>query len=547
MNIFRLLLKISWRKLILAVASGLLSGVSNIVIIALINHIINYPVLKTSTIFIFASLCLLKLFANVFTQFILIQLSQQAILNLRMSLSHCILASPQLHLENLGSHQLLAALTDDIISVSSTVVVLPNLVINITTVIGCLLYLSWLSPSVFLIFVIFITIGFFSYQLPTNKAIFFGKLAREQQDKLFQHFRSITEGTKELKLHRHRRQAFLNNLQDTALTYRRLNVIAATIFAAAASWGHLLFFVAIGFFIFILPFFNIVKTSILSGYILTIIYLIAPLDYIMSTVSVFGTATVALNKVESLNLSLLTDSENLTSFKEENLFCQSLELVNVTHTYYQEQEDSSFVVGSIDLTFKGGELVFIVGGNGSGKSTLVNLITGLYIPEKGCIRLNKNLITTDLQEWYRQHFSVVFSSFYLFDNFLNLGKNIPDTQVESYLHQLQLNHKVKVKNGVLSTTALSQGQRKRLALLTAYLEDRPIYVFDEWASDQDPIFKKIFYTEILPDLKKKGKTVLVVTHDEQYFDLCDRIINLDYGQIKSDQYVSHRAIEKKLE
>ncbi|MBC6432987.1 cyclic peptide export ABC transporter [Nostoc sp. HG1] len=536
MNIFNLLLKSSWKKFILAVAAGLLSGVSNAAIIALINHIINYPILKTSIILIFAGLCLVKLLANVLTQSLLIQLSQKAILDLRILLSERILASPLFHLEQLGSHRLLATLTDDIQAVSNTVFVLPNLVINIATVVGCLLYLCYLSSDVFLMIVIFIVIGIFSYQLPKSKATSFLTLAREQQDKLFKHFRSLIEGTKELKLHRYRRQAFLlNDLQDTAQTYRLQNVIGTTIFAAAASWGHLLFFVAIGFISFILPALNIIKTSILSGYILTIIYLITPLDYIMSILPVFSRVTVALKKIESLNLSLITNSENLTDLEESDLYCQRLELVNVTHTYHQEQEDSAFILGSIDLTFKGGELVFIVGGNGSGKSTLVKLITGLYIPETGEIKLNGKQITTDLQEWYRQHFSAVFSDFYLFENFLNLGKDIPDTQVEYYLRQLQLNHKVKVKNGVLSTTALSQGQRKRLALLAAYLEDRPIYVFDEWASDQDPIFKKIFYTQILPDLNKKDKTVLVVTHDEQYFHLCDRIIKLDYGKVITSQ------------
>src|SRR5258706_5868064 len=106
-----------------------------------------------------------------------------------------------------------------------------------------------------------------------------------------------------------------------------------------------------------------------------------------------------------------------------------------------------------------------------------------------------------------------------------------DDQAKVYLKQLHLNHKVKVKDGLLSTTAVSQGQRKRLALLTAYLEDRPFYLFDEWASDQDPYFKNIFYTQLLPELKARGKTVLVITHDDKYFDLADRIIKLDYGKL----------------
>jgi putative ATP-binding cassette transporter len=125
----------------------------------------------------------------------------------------------------------------------------------------------------------------------------------------------------------------------------------------------------------------------------------------------------------------------------------------------------------------------------------------------------------------------VFADFYLFDNLLGLNNPNLDRQAAQYLHHLHLQHKVKVNNGVLSTTSVSQGQRKRLALLTAYLEDRPFYLFDEWASDQDPHFKNVFYTQLLPELKARGKTVLVITHDDRYFGVADRIIKLDYGKI----------------
>jgi putative ATP-binding cassette transporter len=176
-----------------------------------------------------------------------------------------------------------------------------------------------------------------------------------------------------------------------------------------------------------------------------------------------------------------------------------------------------------------------VGGNGSGKSSLAKLITGLYIPENGEIILDENLITENNREWYRQHFSVVFSDFYLFEELLGLENNNLDIQAQKYLEKLQLDHKVKIENGQLSTTALSQGQRKRLALLTAYLENRQIYLFDEWAADQDPLFKDIFYTQLLPELKTQGKTILVISHDDHYFHLADRIIKLNYGKIEFDK------------
>src|SRR5205823_2916560 len=150
--------------------------------------------------------------------------------------------------------------------------------------------------------------------------------------------------------------------------------------------------------------------------------------------------------------------------------------------------------------------------------------------ERGEIRLDGQPITDKNRDDYRQLFSAVFEDFCLFESLLGLHGDGLDAQAQDYLVQLHLHHKVRVNDGKLSTTALSRGQRKRLALLTAYLEDRPFYVFDEWASDQDPLFKEIFYTQLLPDLKARGKTALVITHDDKFFHLADRTIKLDYGK-----------------
>jgi putative ATP-binding cassette transporter len=64
--------------------------------------------------------------------------------------------------------------------------------------------------------------------------------------------------------------------------------------------------------------------------------------------------------------------------------------------------------------------------------------------------------------------------------------------------------------------------------------DRPIYVFDEWASDQDPAFKQIFYGDILPALKARGKAVIVISHDDRYYRVADRIVKLERGKIEYD-------------
>ncbi|GAD86298.1 ATP-binding cassette domain-containing protein [Nocardia asteroides] len=194
-------------------------------------------------------------------------------------------------------------------------------------------------------------------------------------------------------------------------------------------------------------------------------------------------------------------------------------------------EDAGFRLGPIDLVFEPGQITFIVGGNGSGKSTLAKLITGLYVPRSGSLSLNGERIDHDNIEWFRQNSSAVFTDFHLFEDYLGFDRPGIDAEVQRYLEELQIAHKVTVRDGKLSTVDLSQGQRKRLALLTALLEDRQIYVFDEWAADQEPRFREVFYREILTDLKRRGKTVIVITHDDRYFDCADQLVKLDFGLV----------------
>jgi putative ATP-binding cassette transporter len=212
-----------------------------------------------------------------------------------------------------------------------------------------------------------------------------------------------------------------------------------------------------------------------------------------------------------------------------------VDLVGVRHTYRDNDKVDEFQIGPLDLTIYPGELIFLIGGNGSGKTTLAKLLLGLYEPLDGEILLDGKAVTLKTRDDYRQYFSVIFSDFYLFDRLF--GFSNPDLEARGHEHlvQLQLDHKVRIDKDKLSTVDLSQGQKKRLALLTAYLEDRPIYVFDEWASDQDPMFKQVFYYQILPELKARGKTVIVISHDDRYYNLADRIIKLERGQIEYDK------------
>lgn len=539
MNLIRLLLQTSWPIVTLAALAGFVSGASAAALIALINTAVSQPQLSATLIWSFAGVCFLRLTTSFASQVLLIYLSQNAIFNLRMLLSRRILATPLHQLEQIGAPRLLATLTDDIQSVANVVFNIPFICIDIAIVISCLAYLCWLSWTVFLFIVGFLLLGIFSYQLLDTKATHYIKLARDRQDSLFKHFRALTEAAKELKLHRERRQAFLReDLEETARSSQHHNIKGLTVYAILASWGRVLLFIAIGGLVFIVPKIQNIETPVLSGFTLTTIYLAQPLEEILGILPNFSRASVALSKIDSLGLLLSTHAEEESTLNSPlPSTWKRLELVGVTHTYRGEREEESFVLGPINLNFAPGELVFIVGGNGSGKSTLAKLITGLYIPEAGEIRVDSTSINNQNREWYRQQFSAIFSDFYLFDKFLGLDNEKLEIETKKYLNLLQIENKVEVKDGVLSTTALSQGQRKRLALLTAYLENRSIYLFDEWASDQDPVFKEIFYRQLLPALKNKGKTVLVISHDDRYFHTADRLVKLEYGKLEYDKQI----------
>lgn len=536
--------------LVLVIVAGIVGGASTTAFLAIINTAItNRTASLTNVILSFIAIALLGMVCRVASQMLLTRFTIGAVFQLRMQLCRQILAVPYRKLEQSGSHRLFAALTDDLPTIIGALTNIPILCTQAAIVVCSAIYLAWLSWSVFLVLAVFMGVGTFLYQMTTKRGLRHSRIVREEWTELLRHFRGLIDGTKELKLHRERRIDFLSrSLGATSASLSRHRIISSTTFILADFWVQIVVTSILGLLLFGLPAIRSLDVHVLTGYTLIFFYMLGPLQGVLGSLPGLGQANIAVTKVEELGLLLAANASEADSIpqRDHTSHWKRLELVGVTHSYHREREDGSFILGPIDVTIHPQELVFITGGNGSGKTTLVKLLTGLYHPEAGEIRLDDEVITAKNRDNYRQYFSVVFSDFHLFDSFFGLISPDLDAQALDYLIELQLDHKVQVKDGKLSTTDLSQGQRKRLALLTAYLEDRSIYVFDEWAADQDPQFKEIFYYKLLPDLKARGKTVIVISHDDRYFHVADRIIKLDYGKHVSGEYVSHlplRAID----
>lgn len=513
--------------------AGIISGLSSAALVALINSTLSNALDARLLPWLFGGLSIAVLTSGFLSHYLLKRLSAKIICDLRIHISRLILAAPYPYLQKLGKSALLANLTEDIAAIANASQLLPVVCINFVVVAGSMAYLSWLSWQLALVLGGVIAFGVLSSSLFREwpkEAVF---KAREEYDVLSSDFRALTEGIRELKLHRQRSDAFMaQSLAVSAETYSRYSFRGAVAYLWVNQWAQLLYYLAIGVILYVFPAWQAIDREVIGGYALVFLFMMTPLTLLTTSLPVFSGANVALQKVRQLGDQLKRQTAPVDTTDKKTEVCamfSGLSLQGVTHSFHREKENRNFILGPVDLDFKPGELVFLIGGNGSGKTTLAMLLIGLYLPEQGLIRWNGKVVDDCNRDNYLQNFSVIFSDFYLFDELY--GVDNQNALVDDYLQRLHLHHKVRVENGRFSSVNLSQGQRKRLALLVAYLEDRPFYVFDEWAADQDPEFKHLFYTELLPALKARGKTVLIISHDDRYFYLADRCIKLEEGRI----------------
>ncbi len=510
---------------------GVASGALNAGVVAIVHQTLVHGASQTLML-AFLGLGLGKVVAGYYSALMLTEYSYASIAALRRELIEKLLAFPYASFEQVGRERVYTALTEDVSTVNAAFATMPSFLVNVAVVGGGAVYLLYLSPLTFAVLsVLALIAGSFHRRLSAQGRAFFVR-ARDEHVRLFAHFRALTEGTKELKQHAGRRHAFLDEkvLETTQeLLDRQLDGQDRYQLAQAASGAASL--AAIAVILFVMPTLHGgVSSSVVSGYVLTSLYVMGPLSAVLRALPFFVTAEIAKKRIEEIGVALGQETDRESTQSTEPQSFEEIELDSVVHRYHSEGEASAFTLGPVSLALRPSEIVFITGENGSGKSTLAKILLGLYEPEGGEIRWDGACVTGQTRDAYRQLFSVVHADYYLFDTLLGLPAVEIDERAEHLVKRLHLEDHVQVDAGSLSTLKLSQGQRRRLALLTAYLEDRPIYVFDEWGSDQDPAFKEVFYRELVPELRARGKAVVVITHDDRYFDLADRRLALRRGQ-----------------
>lgn len=502
---------------------SLLSAVSGIGVIAFINQSLiesvgdPLPILGQ-----LVGLVLLLLVITLGSQLALTTLGHHFVYRLRGRLLKQLLDTDVARLRQIGQGPLLASLSSDIGQITIAFVRLPELVQGLVLTLGSIIYLGLLSPALLGVTALWVTVTMVVGWLLVNRVYRHLAHMRQAEDRLYQNYQSIIAGSKELALNRERAYFVYHQLyEQNARDYREQIIRADTYHLSAVNWSNIMMLGAIGLVFFLANGLGWANTNVAATFALTLLFLRTPLLQGIGALPTLIAAQVAFDKIAALNLAEPDEAFPLPPAPRP---WQRIELEQVSFYY---QGEGGFSVGPINLVIERGEQIFLIGGNGSGKSTLAMLLTGLYQPVSGRILLDGEPITD--RNGYLGLFSAIFTDYHLFQHLL--GPEPKEALVAEWLERLQMGSKLAIEDGFIADIDLSQGQRKRVALLLALAEQREVMLFDEWAADQDPQFRRIFYQVLLPRLKEMGKTVIAISHDDHYFSLADRLLEMRQGRL----------------
>ena len=536
MRLVFLLLDVPKIRLTSAIFANIINGVSTVAALICILHSLRGGTLAWWQFACFAALAVVS---RAYARITLKRLTAASLLRLRRRMLRSVLKMPLEQFEHIDASRLLVAFTSDLASLGAALRNFVHLFSSAAFLLACLAYLSWLSPQrgavVAFLLLLAITVAVLLRALEKTH----GRATRMAWDSVVRVFRTVLEGIKQMRLNRTLARQVLRTFDDRARDMQRTGGSRGWYSEAVAIWIQSISFVILGIAVFG-PFGDI-STLVAGGYgVLALIYMRWPLQSLIADSSGFADAAVALERLNELGLDLSRDvrpgdrpSQPRTAVRKM-LFSpkwNSLTLHDVAFRYDAGHPDDDFALGPINIVLHPEQIVFISGGNGSGKTTLLKILTGLYTPTKGIIHFDDLVVDETNARLYRSKFAVVFSDYCLFDQVADLNYHALSAEAE------RLAARFRFKPWMLApadTTdrpvKLSSGERRRAALLMAMIEDRPIVVFDEWAADQDPRYKDLFYNEILPSMRAKGKLVIVLSHDERYFHLGDRVLWLERGE-----------------
>ncbi len=435
--------------------------------------------------------------------------------------------------EELGRAEIYTRLTKDTNDISSSATPIANGIQSGVLVFFALIYLGLINIVALIITIVIMMIAISNYFVSSKRIQKQIGQATALETSYFDKLNEVTGGFKEIKLSlRKKDDLFIGKMQNISTDLREKKITTSSQMSFYFVFAQASFYLLLGAMVFIVPQIdNSVLTNI-TKIVPTILFIIMPLGEAIGTFDVINKASVAianLTQLENrLKVSVNSDQEDV---KLAGLFTnfKTLTYENLSFAYKDSNGKETFGIGPVNFKVTRGEIIFIIGGNGSGKSTLIKTLTGLYQADNGSITVDDTEITPRNIQEYRELFGVIFADFFLFTELYGVA-DLDEKKVRKLLKQMQLSEKTGYDNGVFSNINLSTGQRKRLAMISTILENKDILIFDEWAADQDPEFRKYFYDELIHDFKAAGKTVIAITHDDHYFSNADKLYKMEYGK-----------------
>ena len=462
------------------------------------------------------------------------RISEAAICSVRLRLADKIRRSDLLALESIGEADIHARITRDTAAIGLAARPLFAAAQGAVMIVFTMVYIAAVSWVAMLLCLVLIAGGTVKY-LRDRKAYDQGlKDASSQEDELFNSLNGLLKGFKELRINKLKSDDVFEEFRSTSKRVREVRTGINILFSNNIIFVEMFFVILLGAVAFVLPVLSTSFSGSATKIVAAILFFFGPLGNVVSMIPVLSQVNVNVGNLQRLEATL--DEALATSIGHEASPLVDLSAFNsirfegVGFTYRAPDGSASFQAGPIDGEVRRGEILFLIGGNGSGKTTFLKLFTALYPPAEGSIRIDDVEVGPDNIQSYRNLFSAIFSDFHLFDKLHGLSDAAPE-RVNKLLELMEISHKTAFSNGRFTNTHLSTGQRKRLALVVSYLEDKPVYIFDEVAADQDPRFRRYFYETLLPEMKNAGKTVVVVTHDDRYFHIADRVLQMDYGKL----------------
>lgn len=530
MTLQTFIIKGNAKPLSLLILLSLLAGGFHIGLLVLINTTLSWLIsgknvggseFTSALVLLVGYLLLSRLAIGVTAKFCL-----KIVHSVRMQLVRAALGASYIEMKN-KQDLLYSAVTKDIVTLSQAIMGVTQFIISSLVVVGCLIYLAFLSLTVFIFIVAAIVLSTLVYLTFSAKSFKHIQSARESEEELFMHTRQLIDGFKEILLNHNKGDDLVEEaLQSASKENIEKSYRGFSGFFNMSIIGQLLFYTVILFLLFASSLWLDLAIPTLVSCMIVTLFIVGPVENLTALIPRLAEGNVAANRLSEI-LSAFKQTVPITRKNTEKEDFQQL-VYDGYHYQYDNKLETGFKVGPINFELKKGEITFIHGSNGAGKTTFVYLLLGLLEKQQGTSRLNQQVLDDSLLNY--NLFSPVFSDFHLFDRFYGL-KEVDLDKANEYLKRFELDKKVSLENGHFSTINLSTGQRKRLALIAILLERRPILVLDEWAADQDPAFRQKFYTEILPLLKQEGFTILAITHDDKYYHCADYLYRMDDGQL----------------